>query len=94
MCFFKLSVSKRFSISIKQYILCILPCSVSLMFTTLLKNQVECILKNRVECISGTRDTLEFLDSCNSCRSSACRSSRATLAPVSDNALQTLAAKT
>ena len=36
----------------------------------------------------------KFLDSCDSCRSSACRSSRATSAPVSDNALQTLASKT
>ena len=39
----KLFLSKRFSMSVTWNILWILPCSVNLKFTTLLKNQVEWI---------------------------------------------------
>ena len=41
----KLSFSKRFSVSLTWHILYILPCSVNLTLTTLLKNQVECTFK-------------------------------------------------
>ena len=41
----KLSISKRFSMSVTWNILCILPCSVKLRFTSLLKNQVEWIFR-------------------------------------------------
>ena len=46
----KLSISRRFSMSVAWNILCILPCSISLMFTTLLKNQVECIFLAPLNC--------------------------------------------
>ena len=39
----KLSISRRFLMSVTWNILCILPCSVNLIFITLLKNEVECI---------------------------------------------------
>ena len=46
----KLSISRRFSMSVTWNILCILPCSFNLMFTTLLKNQVECIFMALLSC--------------------------------------------
>ena len=46
----KLSISKRFSMSVTWNILCILPCSVNLRFTTLLKNQVEWIFRALLSC--------------------------------------------
>ena len=46
----KLSISKRFSMSVTWNILCILPCSVNLRFTTLLKNQVEWIFRELFSC--------------------------------------------
>ena len=46
----KLSVSKKFSMSVVWNILYILPCSVNLVFTTLLKNQVEWILRALLSC--------------------------------------------
>ena len=46
----KLSISKRFSMSVTWNILYILPCSVNLRFTTLLKNQVEWIFRALLSC--------------------------------------------
>ena len=46
----KLSISKRFSMSVTWNILYILPCSVNLRFTTLLKNQVEWIFQALFSC--------------------------------------------
>ena len=46
----KLCVSKRFSMSVTWNILYILPCSVNLRFTTLLKNQVEWIFRALLSC--------------------------------------------
>ena len=46
----KLSISKRFSMSVTWNILYILPCFVNLRFTTLLKNQVEWILQALLSC--------------------------------------------
>ena len=47
----KLSISKRFSMSFTWNILYILPCSVNLRFTTLLKNQVEWIFRALLSCL-------------------------------------------
>ena len=46
----KLSISKRFSMSLTWNILYILSCSVNLRFTTLLKNQVEWIFRTLLSC--------------------------------------------
>ena len=46
----KLSISKRFSMSFTWNILYILPCSVNLRFTTLLKNQAEWIFRALMSC--------------------------------------------
>ena len=46
----KLSISKRFSMSFTWNILYILPCSVNLRFTTLLKNQVDWIFWALLSC--------------------------------------------
>ena len=50
MCSSKLSISKRFSMLVTYNISCILPCSVSLMFITLLKNLVECLFLALFSC--------------------------------------------
>lgn len=47
---YKFSVSKRFSMPVRQNILYILPCSFSLTFTILLKNHVECNLLVLLSC--------------------------------------------
>ena len=46
----KFSISRRFSISVTWNILCILSCSINLIFTTLFKNQVECIFLALLSC--------------------------------------------
>ena len=46
----KLSISKRFSMPVTWNILYILPCSVNVRFTTLLKNQVEWIFQALLSC--------------------------------------------
>ena len=46
----KLSISRSFSMSVSWNILCIVPCSVNFMFTTLLKNQVEGIFLALLSC--------------------------------------------
>ena len=134
----KLSVSNRFSMSVTWNILWILPCSVSLMLTTLLKNQVEYIFLALLSCwylytsrwfskdiLLLTKSLPEnfrfenswdlvprflrlYMTDCFCLRHlhffitlsdlfilwRACKSSGATLTPVSDNPLQTLASKT
>ena len=45
-----ISLKRRFSMSVTWNILCIRPCSVNLMFITLLKNQVECIFLALLSC--------------------------------------------
>ena len=46
----KLPVSKRFLVSVMRNILSILSCSVSLMFTALLRNQARCIFQKLLSC--------------------------------------------
>ena len=46
----KLPISERFSMSVTWNISCILPCSVNLRFTTLLKDQIEWIFRAILSC--------------------------------------------